>query len=80
MPDETYGRAGYEAYGRSTGGKTFDGRDMPTWNELPQKIRTAWCDAAMAIRVQSFPLSVAAGAFPDIAATEPNGADPKETT
>lgn len=36
------GRIGYEAYANSTGGKTFDGRDMPKWEELPQRIRDAW--------------------------------------
>lgn len=24
-------KVAYEAYARSTGGKTFDGRDMPAW-------------------------------------------------
>ena len=31
---KTLGQIGYEAYGSSTGGKTFDGRDMPTWEEI----------------------------------------------
>lgn len=31
---KTLGQIGYEAYGNSTGGKTFDGRDMPTWEEI----------------------------------------------
>jgi hypothetical protein len=51
MPDETHGQIGYLAYARSTGGKTYDGRDMPTWDALPFNIRMAWCDAANAIRV-----------------------------
>ncbi len=50
MQDETFGRIGYEAYAVSTGGKTYDGRDMPTWDGLTNKIRTAWCDAASAVR------------------------------
>ncbi len=49
MRDETYGRLGYETYGMTTGGRTFDGRDMPKWDELPQRIRDAWCNAADAI-------------------------------
>ena len=34
-------RRGYEGYAKSTGGKTFDGRDMPTWDELPARIQAA---------------------------------------
>lgn len=42
IPDETYAKVGYEEYAVSTGGKTFDGRDMPKWDELPQRIKDAW--------------------------------------
>jgi hypothetical protein len=43
------GQVGYEAYALSTGGKTFDGRLMPKWHELPEGIQRAWNDAANAI-------------------------------
>jgi len=43
------GRAGYDGYARSTGRKTFDGRDMPAWEDLPARIQIAWTDAAIAI-------------------------------
>lgn len=43
------GQTGYEAYAQSTGGKTFDGRDMPRWEALPERIQKAWNDAAQAI-------------------------------
>ena len=43
------GRIGYEAYARFTGGKTFDGRTMPTWDALPERIRDAWAVAASAV-------------------------------
>ena len=43
------GKTGYEAYAKYTGGKTFDGRDMPTWDALPENIREAWRAAARAI-------------------------------
>ena len=46
---KTRGQVGYEAYARSTGGKTFDGRAMPVWTELPDRIQTAWACAAEAI-------------------------------
>ncbi len=42
-------KAGYEAYAKSTGGKTYDGKDMPKWDEVPQKIKDAWNAAATAI-------------------------------
>lgn len=42
-------RLAYEAYGESTGGKTFDGRQMPDWDDLGEKIQTAWVAAAGAV-------------------------------
>ncbi|HEU4408344.1 MAG TPA: hypothetical protein VFS43_23980 [Polyangiaceae bacterium] len=42
-------KIGYEAYGRHVGWKTFDGRDMPRWDELPDPTRDAWKAAAEAI-------------------------------
>lgn len=48
---KSYGQIGYEAYARSTGGKTFDGRDMPTFEQLPDRIKKAWEDATMAVIV-----------------------------
>lgn len=44
------GQRGYEAYAAFTGGKTFDGREMPTWDQLPDRIKGAWEAAADAIR------------------------------
>jgi hypothetical protein len=41
-------RRGYEGYAESTGGKTFDGRQMPTWDELPDRIQEAWRAAIVA--------------------------------
>jgi hypothetical protein len=41
-------RRGYEGYAASTGGKTFDGRDMPRWDELPPRIQEAWRAAIVA--------------------------------
>lgn len=39
----------YEAYAAFTGGKTFDGRQMPTWAELPLRIQNAWRAAIAAV-------------------------------
>lgn len=47
--EETFERLGYEAYAKSTGGKTYDGRDMPAWDDLPDRIKCAWYAAWRAI-------------------------------
>lgn len=39
----------YDAYAEFTGGKTFDGRDMPTWEQLPDRIKNAWRAAVSAV-------------------------------
>jgi hypothetical protein len=49
-------KAAYAAYAKSTGGKTYDGRDMPTWDGLTDRIREAWCCAADAARLRSIGL------------------------
>ena len=48
-PDSDFARAqrGYGAYAASTGGKTFDGREMPKWSELPDRIKAAWVAARL---------------------------------
>lgn len=48
-----FARAGYEGYARFTGGKTFDGREMPTFDALEQRIKDAWAAAAMAVFVEA---------------------------
>lgn len=35
-------------YAKSTGGKTFDGRAMPAWDDLPPRIKEAWREAIAA--------------------------------
>lgn len=42
-------RAGYEGYASWTGWKTFDGRDMPRWDDLPEHTQLAWVAAAGSI-------------------------------
>jgi hypothetical protein len=46
---ERYGRLAFEAYGKSTGGRTYDGRPIPKWHELPENIREAWCAAGAVV-------------------------------
>ncbi len=46
---KTYGQIGYERYARSTGGKTWDGKPMPTWDQILERtphVARAWEDAA----------------------------------
>ena len=39
----------YEAYGKSTDFKNYQGLPMPKWDKLPTAIQTAWHEAVMAI-------------------------------
>ena len=45
----TYGETAYAGYAERTGGKTYDGRDMPAWGELGDTIQAAWEAAAWAV-------------------------------
>jgi hypothetical protein len=50
----SYARIGYDAYRSASGGTTYDGRPMPTWDELEalphgERTRRLWEAAAMAI-------------------------------
>lgn len=47
--DDTLARVAYAAYGNSTGHLNYQGNPMPTWDELPERIRTAWIAAARAV-------------------------------
>ena len=42
-----------EAYGEATGGKNYQGRPMPPWDELPEAIRHAWDAAVQAVLRQT---------------------------
>lgn len=48
-PEGRRARLAYEGYAASTSGKTFDGRDMPAWASLGDRIQKAWVAAAEAI-------------------------------
>lgn len=48
-PTERLARIGYEAYGRSTGFKNFQGNPMPAWENLTIEIQAAWRANAAAI-------------------------------
>lgn len=49
LDDNDAGKLAFEAYGKATGGKTYDGRDIPKYEELPEGIRKAWERAGAAV-------------------------------
>ncbi len=63
--ESSLGKKGYEAYAKSTGGKTFDGRDMPPWDALSINIKRAWADASKAIAHEVYEAVKAAEAGPE---------------
>lgn len=44
IPDDLGERA-YAAYSEATDGLTYDGRLMPAWNDLGERIQNAWTAA-----------------------------------
>jgi hypothetical protein len=45
-----YGIIAWEVYAKTVGGKTFDGKPLPTWNELGELQKKGWQAAADAAR------------------------------
>ena len=45
-------KVAYHAYGAVTDHKNYQGLPMPTWEQLPEKIKEAWCAAAGAVAAQ----------------------------
>lgn len=45
---ERYGRAAFEAYNVAVGGLTWDGKPIPGWEVVTDKVREGWRVAAMA--------------------------------
>ena len=39
----------YMAYAKFTGGKTYDDKQMPQWQDLPKRIQDAWRAAIGAV-------------------------------
>lgn len=46
---KSMGEIAYDAYGKTTEYKNFMENPMPKWEELPDKIKEAWDNAASAI-------------------------------
>lgn len=54
--DKSLGQVAYEAYGESTGWKTYNGNEMPRWEALGEPIQQAWEAAAEAARSTAAPV------------------------
>lgn len=49
---KSLGRVAFEAYSAEAGGKTFDGKDIPSWDDLhgdKPKVQAQWEAAARAV-------------------------------
>ncbi len=46
---EILAKKAYLAYGQTTDFKNYQGLPMPEWENLPEGIQQAWCNAAIAI-------------------------------
>ena len=44
------GKLAWDTYAETVGGTTFDGKPLPTWEELGQRQRDGWTAAAKAVQ------------------------------
>ena len=44
------GQVAWEAYAKAVGGKTFDDKPLPTWEELGDRQKDGWRAAAEAVQ------------------------------
>lgn len=49
MLKDEIARIAFEAYAKQVGGKTYDGKPIPGWNELGDNVRAGWRAAIEAI-------------------------------
>ena len=47
--DEALAKRAYEAYGKTTDFKNYQGLPMPKWEDLPEKIKDAWLNACLEV-------------------------------
>jgi hypothetical protein len=45
-----FAKVAYAAYGKTTGGEDYQGHRLPEWEALTPTIRSAWINAATAVR------------------------------
>jgi hypothetical protein len=43
------GRIGFEAYAKQVGGKTYDGKDIPKWEDVGKVVQDGWRAAGVAV-------------------------------
>jgi hypothetical protein len=46
---ELLGKEAFETYNADAGGKTWDGKDIPAWENLTPEVRQHWISAALRI-------------------------------
>jgi hypothetical protein len=46
---ELMGKIAFDAYAEAVGGKTYDGKPIPKWDDLSINIQQAWNKAAWAV-------------------------------
>lgn len=51
MTDYNLAKIMWDAYSQKAGGKTFDGKPLPTWDELGDERQSCWVATAEAARV-----------------------------
>jgi len=52
MEDKTLGQIAFEAYNEAVGGKTWDGKPIPAWQDVSEKVRNGWNKAAVAVLLE----------------------------
>lgn len=48
-PLESRAKAAFDAYSAAVGGKTYDGKDIPSWGGLSDNVRAGWMSAVIAV-------------------------------
>lgn len=62
---KTYAQTAFEAYVEAVGGKTYDGKDIPKWNDLTDSVRDAWAKASGAVIEAYDPEGLVASEYDD---------------
>lgn len=49
QPGDGLARSAYDAYGRAVGYKNFQGKPMPEWDQLGEKVKAGWRAASHSV-------------------------------
>lgn len=52
---EEYAIEGFDAYSKAANGLTYDGKPIPKWNDLGEKVKECWLAAAHAVGTKADP-------------------------